>query len=246
MSNQIKRQPEPYPLVAVAVVAPEGSHTGVLFRDADENERYLHLRAHCYLELASSIEANTGWVTPGHLPEDRLNQVVAMCEQVWERNKKNIPYGFRYDAATFSKNGEITLGKDECGFTCATFVMAVFHSVGVELLVQSGWPERADDKERFEEILQMFEEHANEKRSSWGEEKYEAWMGHLDVLRKQTSAPRFRPLEVAGGSMGELPAGFEQAESAARALEQELKGPAAQTPKQEPKGPPPQGPAGAG
>lgn len=129
-----------------------------------------------------------------------------MCRRVWMRHKqRGLRYGFRYDRSRFESTGELRLGSDEVGLTCATFLLAVFRSVGVELLRLDEWPERAEDEKRWTALLAMLESQGVDA-------------AHLKALRGQTNARRYRPDEVAAGSSVTPPCGFDEASSRASAL----------------------------
>jgi hypothetical protein len=200
------------PIAAVAVVVKNMQHTGVIYQDDEDVLRFLHLASHCDLRRDKLKPTGTGWVLPSKelLPE-RLAHVAAMCERIWERNeKRDIPYGFRYNRSRFLRDGAIELGEDERGFTCATFVLAVFRAVGIELLQLDEWQKgRIGDQERFDLILAALAEVCED-------------VEHLEAIRKERDSARYRPLEVAGGSHYQSPASFEQASKAATEIEAEL------------------------
>lgn len=101
------------------------------------------------------------------------------------------------------------VGNDEHGLTCATFVLAVLRSAGVELLKREDWPSRADDMVRFAKILKAL-------RSVSAEDAY------FDALEAEVTAVRFRPTEVAGASSKQPPCSFVDAVAAATVIEEFL------------------------
>ena len=132
--------------------------------------------------------------------------VAAMCEQIWKRNQDHgLPYGFRYDVSSFRRDGTMVPGPNERGFTCATFVLAVFRTVGVELLQREEWPPRADDQERFEKLLKLLRKHCTDEV-------------HINAVRAETNSIRYQPLEVAGGSRYAPLASFVQASESANQI----------------------------
>lgn len=204
-------KPGSCPPAAVAVWLPDGSHTGVVFTDENDKLRIIHLASHFDLRCEEVRHGKLGWVLPaGSIPRERLELVAAMCERIWVRcQESKLPYGFRYNASRFHENGELELGTDECGLTCATFVLAVYQSVGLELLQLSSWPNRDDDERRFTSILAVL-------RQAGADEK------HIEAVSKETKSVRYRPLEVAGGSCFSPPAKFEDAAGRAVTLSREL------------------------
>lgn len=198
------------PPASVAIVSPDGLHTGIVYVDGDEKVLFLHLAFH-HLLRRDEPGSGIGWVLPADaVPHERLELVAAMCDLIWERHQKSkIPYGFRYNASKFSKDGTLELGADECGLTCATFVLAVYRAVGLELLDLTGWPERADDAQRFAALLETLRQRCTDQK-------------HIDAVSKEVKSVRYRPLEVAGGSRFNPPACFADATEGALAIEREL------------------------
>jgi hypothetical protein len=159
-----------------------------------------------------SLDEDTWWVElSSSISMDEQEQLAGLCERVWKRNKRNIPYGFRYSATKFAYSGEIEKGEDEFGLTCATFVLAVFASLGIKILDLSSWPaDLPAYHERFAEIRRLHE-------------KYGAPKEALEAMAAQMNAVRYSPLEVAAGSMeGTLPVTHAQASSQAQVLLTEL------------------------
>lgn len=199
-----------YPTAAVAVAVPYGSHTGVVYSDDDGMMQFIHLAFHHRLQR-DTLANGIGWVSPANaIPPERLAHVAAMCDRIWERHEKSgLPYGFRYDATCFHSDGKVELGPDECGLTCATFVLAVYRSVGLELLKIEDWPTRDDDEQRFNQLLDLLK-------------KTRADQKHIDAVAKETKSARYRPMEVAAGSGITPPASFDNATAGAAAIEKEL------------------------
>jgi hypothetical protein len=124
----------------------------------------------------------------------------------------NLPYAFRLGTNTrFNRqNGELMLG-DGLGLTCSTFVLSVFESVGVPMVVFDGWPIRPEDDQRHETLLEMMRN---------GIPQYQvppADPQHVDRVAAQLPCIRIRPEEVAATAMfDQLPATFAQLEPAGR------------------------------
>jgi hypothetical protein len=198
-----------YPSAAVAVW-PEGTHVGVTYTDASGVQRAIHLAFHAKLRR-ELVRASHGWIPPSRsFLSVRLDHVAAMCERVWERHAiEGLPYGFRYDSSRFNADGTISIGAEERGLTCATFILAVYRSVGIELLRLSEWPQRPEDQAFFEGVIKALET-AN------------ADQAHIDAVKKETQSLRYRPLEVAGGSSFAAPASFLDALAAATLIKTEL------------------------
>lgn len=188
--------------VAVGVYF-NGSHVGVLHRASkQESLQVLHLCTHkeCVNEDVGS--GAMLWVQP-LLELESANQVVARARQVYRASCGGaIPYGFSDFAGFFNAKGEIEGSEAGKGLTCATFVLAVFHLAGVMLVRPETWPEREEDKEWQQTVIDTLAV---------------ASSNHLNALRANIGAKRFRPLEVAGSAAAEeYPVEFAKAEELAR------------------------------
>lgn len=189
---------------AAVVLSPSGEHVGVLWRDDDGALLRLHLASD--RDLRSDAPSDDADAVPSPLEPERLAQVAQMCRRVWRRHQhRKVRYGFRYDRSHFERSGELRLGPDEVGLTCATLVLAVYRSVGLELLRLDEWPAREEDAARWATLLAMLEAHGVDA-------------AHLKALRGQTNARRYRPGEVAAGSSVPPPCSFAEASSRARSL----------------------------
>lgn len=189
---------------AAVAIAPGAEHIGVVYRREDGTLRWLHLAFHHRLRDDAALPADHRWVLSPLDPE-RLTLVAAMCERVVARVGRNMPYGFRYDATRFAADGVLLLGDDEVGLTCATFVLALFRSVGVELLRVAEWTARPDDTARHAALVALLEAHCEDK-------------AHVRAVRKEAGCVRFRPAKVAGASSERPPCGFARAEETAEAI----------------------------
>lgn len=193
------------PALAVLVLHPL-DHCGVLYK-AEDRHAVHPLAWHKRLSMDNVPSDRTGkyaWVAPS-LPRERMLAVAAICRRVWRRNQqRGIPYGLRYDATTFHRTGEIRLGRDELGLTCATFVLALFRQGGVELLRLEEWPARPDDLDRQRELVARLRSDLTVPRE------------HCDAIEREIPTLRYRPTEVAGAcSSADLPCSFAEASRAA-------------------------------
>jgi hypothetical protein len=189
---------------AAVALSPSGEHVGVLWRDEGGALRHLHLASDRDLRCDAPRADADAAVSP--LEPERLAQVAQMCRRVWRRHENHkLRYGFRYDRSRFERSGELRLGPDEVGLTCATLVLAVYRSVGLELLRRDEWPERLEDTARWVTLVAMLEAHGVDA-------------AHIRALRGQTDAPRYRPDEVAAASSVAPPCPFSEASARATAL----------------------------
>jgi len=196
---------KPFEGVQHAAVAIRGSvggqrHLGILHRDIDSNSvLMLHLAWHHQLRNESPKPAYL-WVDPAIHPR-RLAQVAAICRLIWRMNQKGgLPYGFSPPNDCFdAKTGRYLLGPTQHGLTCATFVLAVFHRAGLQLVQYETWPiGREGDVEWQRNIVAMLQQGASTE--------------HIEAVSSELGAVRYRPEEVAGAvTMSALPVDFETA-----------------------------------
>lgn len=187
-------------------------HCGIAWSEGS-NLRMLHLKWHC--DLACEAPGPDALWVRHTIPAERAKQVAAKCRLIWKRHADGrIPFGFSYTATHFDSAGGLVLGGSEVGLTCATFVMAVFSSVGIVLLDHKSWPQRPEDAAWHAFIVHRLRRSGHE--------------GHAMLLEKEIGSVRFRPLEVAGGSAASgvvsTPTTFAYAEAAAKRLEAEYTG----------------------
>jgi hypothetical protein len=188
--------------IALAVVQEHQNHIGILFTDEGADEvRLGHLAWH--LELRTSQPKNCYlWVDPP-IPARRARQVAARCRQILRANDKGIPYAFSPPNDCFDdETGDFLLGATRKGLTCATFVLAVFDTAGIQLAKYDSWPQqRPGDAEWRQSIIEQLQNSSADAE-------------HLAFIREETRAIRYRPEEVAGCAASDhLPCEFAIAES---------------------------------
>ncbi len=97
------------------------------------------------------------------------------------------------------------------GFTCATFVVAVFASHGIYLVDEDTWPERANDDFQTWVVQTL-------RDPRWG-----ATAEHIAGVESQVGGRRVRPSEVLGAGRDEqIPLSYADASAAAAEILQEV------------------------
>lgn len=143
-------------------------HVGVLHRDKNGSAVILHLAWKDKLswewgEPPKSVSSpalawRRLWAAP-QVEAERLTSVGGYCRLIWKRYKKNqnvMPYRINVGRSKFNGDGSLHLGDGAKGLTCASFVLAVFESVGVTLLDEATFPVRKEDDEKFLESVRAF------------------------------------------------------------------------------------------
>lgn len=182
--------------IAVGHIKKGFLHNKILFRLKGEVKE-IHLGWHHYF-IHQDIEALDSfiWRAP-KLPNSRLRSVAAKCQIVAENQKKNkknekakLPYAIGYySGREFDENGIYTDNKGvEYGMTCATFVLTIFKSVGIELVHWEDWTKgRPDDKRWFKYIISKLEEGVKDGIIS---------QEHLNNVKGEKKCARYRPEEI--------------------------------------------------
>lgn len=130
------------PAAAVLCKTERGNlHMGLLYRGRDGQAEVLHLAWH------DNLSREWGWRRMWAHPEvepERLRSVGGYCRQIWKRYEatKRFAFALGYHGTTFDVSGNPRLGHGARGLSCATFVLAVLNSCGIELIHENDWPIR--------------------------------------------------------------------------------------------------------
>jgi hypothetical protein len=197
-------------------------HVGVLFRRTIESVgqlQLLDLAGHHCIQCESPSGEYT-WMDVDIQPERQI-LVAQLCELVEEEyilrpdsNRQKIGYAFHYRGETFDPMSGIFVTTDGYGLTCATFVLALFASHGVELLHLASWEPRPDDTEWQAQVVASMERQRRRVDPK-----------HVVFIRDEIGCCRFRPEEVAAAGTvdaSSLPLGFREAESRGETIVNEL------------------------
>ena len=197
--------------VAVALTQ-HGRHAGLLMEDPGEDPYFAHIKGH--LDLTTQhAPGDLRWVIPA-LSNNELSRVWFLVRQILDQAADNqVPFGFRYRNAAFIEDGRLIM-EPGGGLSCSSFVVLVFHSVGLPLVREETWMEageerRAEDRIRREGIITFIR---NE------------YPGRATELEAELDEPIcIRPVEVAAASgMTPRPVVFADAEVAGRWIEEQL------------------------
>jgi hypothetical protein len=112
--------------------------------------------------------------------------VAALCRRIWRKNAGGgIPYAFSEPGGAFdATTGELLLGPSRFGLTCASFVLAVFHAAGLQLVDHASWPrDRLGDRQWQQQVVTRMQGRADTE--------------HVEHVRGEIGAVRYRPEEVA-------------------------------------------------
>lgn len=159
-------------------------HCGISY-GLKEGFNILHLAWHYCLRYTSNVDDFVYWIKPNIHPF-RQKMLSIKCETINRAKDIHlVPYALLYDGAVFDDSGILHLGEREHGLTCATFVLAIFKSCGIELIDCENWPIREDDESWHERIISILEEYLKGKNSQ-----------HVENVKKEKGCARYRPEEV--------------------------------------------------
>jgi hypothetical protein len=216
--------------VAIAIgggaLGPSG-HVGLLYKDG-ETVRCAHLEWHYHLKLEEGTRPGDGWVSSS-LPELYAMQVAARCRRIVRANPSGLPYA-PGSFGRFNAAGEYVRDEGAHGFTCATFILAVFAAADVPLVDVQSWPARDDDERFHRFVVEALEESLSRQRQKLsllenvGSLSQAAVLrprianleNHLEAVRVSPRSARFRPDEVAAAiSLPSVPVSFLEVSSPA-------------------------------
>lgn len=184
-------------MIGIVVNLDEGHkqfHCGLAFRNGN-NFNILHLAHHNALECDNDCHNFQVFVIP-NIPMELQIPFIHMCRSIKEdveEGHNDIAYGLGYDEFAIYSDGKLNLAGNEIGLTCATYVLTLFHSAGIDLVDIHNWPEREEDRKWFERVKQLF-----------GKLNIKIYLGmtkeHQTKVLNEKFGPRFRPEEVAVSS----------------------------------------------
>jgi hypothetical protein len=171
-----------------------GVHAGILYRDsASDTVTFLDLSLEGVLSStrASNAPIALTWAIP-QLDTLALGDAAAFCEQLASTTPR-IPYSFKLIESTrlIATGHEFSL-KNANGLTCATFVLAVFQSIGLPLIDLPSWQHRPEDEQWQRRLMQYI---AREGKA-WG-------LSDTQIADRNAEIPclRYRPEEVVGACL---------------------------------------------
>ena len=179
-------------ICATAITGNQDSrHLGFFYRDTarDGSLYLLHLMGHGLLDAAASIHPRYLWGLP-KIHEFRQSDLVAKAILVRDRNRSGrVPYGFSVPDGFFDRaTGGMLLGPNNVGLTCATFVLALFHMIGIVLIDYQTWKDRPADKEFQDSVIAWLQQNGADP-------------AYINKVKKQANGFRYRPEEVMAAAL---------------------------------------------
>lgn len=167
-------------------------HLGLMHRKLSQNfkgYKHLHLAGHNDFRNDTFEDGRYLIIYPD-LDLRLSRQVATLCRNIYNQNSYGeMPYGFTIPRAWFELSGDPKFDKGFVGLTCSTFVLSVFFSINIQLLLPHTWKCREDDREyQLMWVNFLFP-------------KLEADQTHIRKVKKQIGNIRIRPEEVAGAAL---------------------------------------------
>jgi hypothetical protein len=191
--------------IVITESEPNQQHVGIAFIENDELTYSLaHLPFH-HRPLKGRLTDYYYWVEL-RLSRARRLQIAARCREILASHPGGLPFAFTPPNDCFDKEtGQSLLGPSGSGLTCATFVLAVFDSIGLPLVKWDTWPYRAKDILWQKRVVKALKE----RKAAGDSISHE----HITAVEEQRDAVRCRPEEVAGSSTApSFPLTFEEVE----------------------------------
>ena len=181
------------PIVGVAIsIMPLGNtHTGVIYRDADNHVLFLHLEFHLRLK---NTNFDTSYLCADPCLETEDAEAVAGYCRLLANGIAPIQFAIHYNTiGRFVKRKEqVVLTKEGKGLNCSTFVMTIFNSAGNPLIDFERWPKRPTDIIWHQKLIAFLKSEG-------------ATLNHIKKVAKDIGCARVRPEEVVGACL-EAPA----------------------------------------
>lgn len=131
------------------------SHAGIIFRGAPPQSGQAGPLAMVHFVATGQIKLQPRkklgkvlWAVPSAVLPAVRRQIGYLCEHIAASNRV-VPYGFKDSDETYFINGagDVNFGQGTIGFTCATFVLAIFRHFRQHLIDSKNWNVRTEDEE---------------------------------------------------------------------------------------------------
>jgi hypothetical protein len=180
------------------------THSGVVFRNGASRWMIFHQAWHKDTRYEPLDDALVSMDVRGflfavlELPQPIAQNLKRFCHSV-AKHPQSVPYAFGIDdnASWDDATGRLTM-PDGKGLTCVNFVTLLFKSAGLVVVDTTDWPDRDEDKQFQEKLLQLLENTC--RRHSPGRQLTEADQQHLQDVKKEIElgCVRIRSEELVG------------------------------------------------
>jgi hypothetical protein len=160
-------------------------HIGLLYKVGSAATLNLNLREHLDLRNEPPTD-NYCWI---QIDLDEINRrlLASLCALIAAKSK-HVPYGFTYNGLYFTQGGDYLPRDIGHGLTCATFVMALFETYSIPVLMTNQWlPADLQDQGWQASMVREI----SMRRGEFMASAIERFVGH----------PRYKPEHVAAGAV---------------------------------------------
>jgi hypothetical protein len=182
-------------------------HIGMLYKIGSAAALNLSLREHLDLRNEPPT-ASYCWM---QIQLDEINRrlLASLCSVIASKSK-SIPYGFTYNGQYFTLAGDYLPRDLGHGLTCATFVMALFETYSIPVLIQSEWgPAEYEDQVWQSQMVQQIAFRKGDFFAS--------------AVGKFVGHPRYKPEHVAAGAIDQQrPLGLTAAQKLGKRIMRDL------------------------
>ncbi|MEJ6475977.1 hypothetical protein [Pseudoalteromonas piscicida] len=175
------------------------NHIAILFKpnELEDEIMLLHVGSHKG-DLLEEPSNKYLWIDLGKAFHPIRKQVIlASIQQIAEKNSKSkVRYGLDHGVYCLDpETGMLNENYDQkIGFTCATFVVEVFLSVGIKLIDWDTWPSSGEKHIEFQKKVFSYLESEHAKDSN------NVTVEYLKAQSKNIGKARFLPEEIAAAT----------------------------------------------
>lgn len=155
----------------------------------------LHLEYHHKMTFSNIFDLSNKyiWGSPIGIHSSRLKALAARCIKIIKnKDIQEIPYAIEYKGRRkFDEDGIYNsyYNGSDYGVTCATFILTIFESVGLDIIDWKNWIDRPEDEAWFDSLIKTME---IGKARGWFKLSDE----HLENLRSEKNCKKIRPEEI--------------------------------------------------
>jgi hypothetical protein len=209
---------DPTKVTKLAVVLqrtnPCATHAGVAYRDTGGTLRLLHFATHLRL-FDEHCNGQFAYSRPSMKIED-LDYLAGFCARVYRANRAGkLPYSFEFDVdLLFDSNSGLITSDHGRGFTCSTFVVALFRSAGHNLVESITWPNRASEADVASRRQVI---------TAWRDSGRPEFIARANEIEPTIHTMRISPQQVSGACLYKAtPVGFRCATATGRRIHSEV------------------------
>ena len=150
------------------------------------------------------------------LKEEDQEFLAGFCERVSRANLSGkLPYSFEFDPNLgFDRNTGLITFNHHSGFTCSTFVVALFRSAGNPLVYPITWPRQARSADIAARQYVL---------TAWRKSRNSKFPARADEIEPTIQTMRISPEQVAGACLQRnLPTGYYRASKNGRQIHQRI------------------------